>query len=117
MHLELLFFLPAVLLPIFSVLVLRSSSVSLCYFILAVPMRKCSGKHSCMSFYFPAAIPNRTYFFRDAKWSLFGPTLRLSKTKLKKVKVKSSMSRSLPCSGESTTPECGANYQLLAVIY
>ena len=31
-------------------------------------------------------------------------------------KVKSSMARSLPCSAESTTTECGVNYQLLAVI-
>ena len=33
-----------------------------------------------------------------------------------KSKVKSSMARSLPCSGESTTTECGVNYQLHAVI-
>ena len=36
---------------------------------------------------------------------------------LVKKKVKSYMARSLPASGESTTTECGVNYQLPAVIY
>ena len=39
------------------------SSVSLSYSILAVPMRKCLGKHSYMSSTFPIAILNGTYFF------------------------------------------------------
>ena len=37
--------------------------VSLYYFILAVPMRECLGKHSCMSFTFRIAILNGTLFF------------------------------------------------------
>ena len=39
-----------------------SSSLPLSYFILAVPMRKCFGKHSCMSS-FPIPILNDTSFF------------------------------------------------------
>ena len=38
-------------------------SVSLSYFILAVPMRECLGKHSCMSSQFPIAILYDTPFF------------------------------------------------------
>ena len=41
----------------------QPSSVSLSYFILAVPMRECLGNHSCMSSLFPVAIPNGTSFF------------------------------------------------------
>ena len=39
------------------------SSVSLSYFILAVPMRECLGKHSCMNSPFPIAMPNGTSSF------------------------------------------------------
>ena len=39
------------------------SFVSLSYFILAVPMRECLGKYSCMSSRFNIAILNSTYFF------------------------------------------------------
>ena len=39
----------SVLLSISSLIILSTSSVSLFYFILAVPMRKCLGKHTCMS--------------------------------------------------------------------
>ena len=39
------------------------SSVSLSYFIIAVPMPKCLGKYSCMSSPFPIAILNGTLFF------------------------------------------------------
>ena len=56
------FFMPAllsILLPIF----LHTLSVSLSYFVLAVPMRECLGKHSCMSSRFPIAILNGTCFF------------------------------------------------------
>ena len=35
----------------------------LSYFILAVPMRECLGKHSCMSSLFPIAILNGTCLF------------------------------------------------------
>ena len=60
---------------------LLSYSVSLSYFILAVLMRKCLGKHSFMSFTFPIAILNGTVLaFSWAKWSLLGPKLHLSKT-------------------------------------
>ena len=48
-------------------LFLPSSSVSLSYFIVAVPMHKCLGKHSCMSSPFPIAILNDTFFFRSVK--------------------------------------------------
>ena len=48
-------------------LFLPPSSVSFSYFILAVPMRKCLGKHSCMSSPFPIAILNGTFFFRSVK--------------------------------------------------
>ena len=44
-------------------LFLLSSSVSLSYFIIAVPMRECLGKHTCMSSPFPIAILNDTCFF------------------------------------------------------
>ena len=45
----LLSFEPALLLSIITPLCLPSSSVYVSCFILAVPMRECSGKHSCMS--------------------------------------------------------------------
>ena len=61
-----LFFMPALLLSILtSLFPLRCSSVSLSYFIIAVPMRECLGKHSCTSSTFPLAILNGTCFFRD----------------------------------------------------
>ena len=50
-----------VLHSVFIVFGLSSASVSLsCYFSLTVPMRKCSGEHSCMSSTFSIAIVNRT---------------------------------------------------------
>ena len=53
--------------PLYFFLVLRPrflrSSVSLSYFILAVPMRECLRKHSCMSARFPIAILNGTCVF------------------------------------------------------
>ena len=58
----LLLFVPAVLFSMLTPLFCLSSSVSLSYFILAVPMRECSGKHSCMSSPFPIAILNGTEF-------------------------------------------------------
>ena len=54
----LLLFVPPVLFSILTPLFCVSSSVSLSYFILAVPMRKCLGKHSCTSSSFPIAILN-----------------------------------------------------------
>ena len=62
-----LFFVPALLLSILSPLFLPSSSDSLSYFILAVPMRECLGNHWSMSSSFPKAILNCTCFFREAK--------------------------------------------------
>ena len=56
------FFMPALLLSMLTHLFLFSS-LSLSYFILAVPMRKCLGKHSCMSSSFPIVILNDTCFF------------------------------------------------------
>ena len=63
----LLLFVPALLLSIFTPLFSPSSSVSLSYFVLAVPMRECLGKHSCMRSPFPIAILNGTFLFREAK--------------------------------------------------
>ena len=57
------FFVPALLLFILTPLVLPSSSASLFYFILAVPMRECFGKHSCMSSPFPITIRMVPSFF------------------------------------------------------
>ena len=59
----LLLFVTAVLFSILTPLFCVSSSVSLSYFILAVPMRECLGKHSCMSSPFPIAILNGTSSF------------------------------------------------------
>ena len=56
-------FVPAVLFSILTPLFLPSKSVSLSYFILAVPMRECLGKHSCMSSPFPIAVVNDISFF------------------------------------------------------
>ena len=54
----------AVLLSSFILLLLPSSSVSLSNFYLAVPMRRCLRKHSCMSSPFPIAILNGTCSLR-----------------------------------------------------
>ena len=59
----LLLCVPAVLFSILPPLFCPSSSVSLSYFILAVPMRECLGKHSCMSSPFPIAILNVNLLF------------------------------------------------------
>ena len=48
-------------------LFLPPSSISLSYFILAVPMRKCMGKHSWMSSPFLITILNATFCFRSVK--------------------------------------------------
>ena len=57
------FFVPALLFSILTPLFLPSSSVSLSYFVLALPMRECLRNHSCMSSIFPIAILNSTCFF------------------------------------------------------
>ena len=62
-----IFFVPALLLSIFMTLFLHPLSVSLSYFILAVPLRMCLGKHSCMNSPFPIAILNSTLFFCSVK--------------------------------------------------
>ena len=56
----------SILTPLF----LLSSSVSLSYFILAVPMRECLGKHSCMSSPFP--IRESPHFFAKRNGTCFG---------------------------------------------
>ena len=56
-------FEPPVLFSIITLLLFPSSSASLSYLMLAVPMRKCLEKHSCMSSLFPIAILNGTSFF------------------------------------------------------
>ena len=60
---DIFFFVPALLLSILTPLFLPSSSVSVSFFVLAVPMRDCLGKHSCMSSPCPIAILNGTFFF------------------------------------------------------
>ena len=66
----LIFFVPALLLSLLKPLFLPSSSVPLYFLILAaVPMRKCLGKHSCMSSPIPIALLNGTLFFRETRWS------------------------------------------------
>ena len=52
-----------ILAPLF----LPSQSVSLYYFIVAVPMRECLGKRSCVSYTFPIAIMNGTFVFPSVK--------------------------------------------------
>ena len=59
-----LYFVPTLLLSIFT-LFCMPSSVSLSSFILAVPMRKCLGKHQCMSYTFSIAIQNGTCINRS----------------------------------------------------
>ena len=58
------FFLSAVLLSTFILLFLLSSSVSLSFIYLSVPMRGSLGKYSCMSSSFPIAILNGTCSLR-----------------------------------------------------
>ena len=55
-----------------------SSSVSLSYFILTVPMHEYLGKHWYMNSPFPITILSGTFFFRQTRWS-FWSTSRLSK--------------------------------------
>ena len=62
-----LFFMSALLFSILTPLFLPPSSVSLSYFILAVPTRRRLGKHSCMSSQFPIAILNGAFLFRSVK--------------------------------------------------
>ena len=61
-RLDFFFFVSPSLLSILTSLFLLSFSVSLSYFILAVPMRECLGKHSFMSSPFSIAILNATFF-------------------------------------------------------
>ena len=53
--------MPALLLSMLTHLFL--SSLSLSYFILALPMLNCLGKHKCMSSSFPIVILNDTFLF------------------------------------------------------
>ena len=55
--------MPALLLSILKPLILPFSSVSLSYFVLAVPMRQCLGKYLCMNSPFLIAILNCACFF------------------------------------------------------
>ena len=71
----LLFFMLALLLSILMILFLPSLSVSLSYFILAVPMRECLGKHSCMSSPCPRSIMNGTFLFLRGKIVCLGQSL------------------------------------------
>ena len=68
------FFVPDLLLSMLTHLFL-SSSLSLTYFILAVPMRKCLGKHSCMSS-FPIVILNDTSFFSNSATTIAQKIIR-----------------------------------------
>ena len=58
------FFVSAVLLSTIILLFLLSSAVSLSYFNLVVPTRKCLGKHSFVSSQFSIAILNGTCSLR-----------------------------------------------------
>ena len=78
----LLSFVSAVLLSTFILLILPSSSVSLSNFYRPVPMRRCLGKHSCMSSPFPIAILNGTCSLRAL--ILFCGDVRAIKAKLNK---------------------------------
>ena len=61
------------------------SSVTLSYFILAVPMCECLGKHSCMSSSFPIAILNgTTCFFPTAQLQVHNVTLEYKKLEIVK---------------------------------
>ena len=66
---------PALLFSILTPLFLPSSSVYLSYFILAVSMRECLGKHSCMSSPCPIAILDGTFFFARRNNLCFGRSL------------------------------------------
>ena len=90
-----LFFVPAVNLTILTHLILRSSTVSLSYFILTVTvlllllyllyhsyMCKCSGEQSCMCSTQPSGQSEWYLLLYEAKRSLLEPMLHLSKTKL-----------------------------------
>ena len=68
------FLVPALLLSILTPVFL-SASVALSYFILAVPWRKCLGKHSCMSYSFPIAILNGTCFFQTVQLQVHNANL------------------------------------------
>ena len=59
-------FVSALFISLLTPLFLEYSSVSLSYLILAVPMRECLRKYSCMSSTFPIAIQNGTSFFLDS---------------------------------------------------
>ena len=69
-------YMPILLLFMLTSLFLPSSSASLCYFIIAVPMLECLGKHSFMRSTFPIAM---MFFFHEAKQSLLWLKRRLSK--------------------------------------
>ena len=78
-------FVPALLLSILTDFFLPFSSVSLSYFIIAVQMRECLGKHSCIRSTFPIAILNGTCFFARRNISCFGQ--RFAYQKLIKLKL------------------------------
>ena len=67
----LLFFVSTLLLSIFTLFFLPSSSVSLSYFNLAVPMLKCSRAHMRMSTTFPVDELSRIFFFALRSQRLF----------------------------------------------
>ena len=74
-------FVPAVLLSILTPLFLLSWPISLSYFILAVPMHECLGKHSCISFTFPIAMLNGTCFFQTVQLQVCNVYLELKTRK------------------------------------
>ena len=74
------FCVSALLLSMLTPLFLPSSSVSWSYFILAVSMLECLGKHQCMNFQFPIAILNGTFSFSRGEIVCLVQTLRVSKS-------------------------------------
>ena len=81
----LIFFVPALFISILMPLFLPSS-VSLSYFIFALPMHECLGKHSRLSSPFPIAILNGT--------------LRVAPLKLSIIRIKKNTVPIRKCSGE-----------------
>ena len=74
--------------PLIFISVLRAVvSVTLSYFILAVPIRKCSGKHSGMSSSILIAILNGTCSFPTVQLQVHNVYSEKYKIKLKIVKI------------------------------
>ena len=74
-----MYFMSTLLLSIFFLLCLPSSSVSFSYFVLAVSKCKCCGQYSCMSSSFPIVHAAWYLFFRVTRCPYFGRILARQK--------------------------------------